>query len=219
MAGQAIIGFATPDCYTSNTSRGPCLAQVIDLPGCGFAVPWRVRLPSAPPIPDKGLVSLTKSTSCEPEAAICCTNVVHNRRQTIQGAARAKPSGTGRPEPSSRSPSWSRRPPGLIVRGRILYLRLRAPRSLEATVGRTHVWKPSGNHAPPPRPWPAVGPPEHVLPMPEPETPRECGPRHPPAGECAAGPERRSSALAGGSLAGYRLAKGGRSWRTSRRGN
>jgi hypothetical protein len=122
-------------------------------------------LPSAPPIPDKGLVSLTKSTSCEPEAAICCTNVVHNRlsddasnpcgvrdfspsdcctsmvhnrRQTMQGTARAEPSGNGRPEQPQPSPSRSRRPPGLIVRGRVFYLRLRVPRSLVSSVGRRY---------------------------------------------------------------------------------
>ena len=114
------------------------------------------RLPSAPPISSKRLVCLRKTEQREPEAADCCTNVVHNRlsdgelRRCCESVFRAagcctslvhKPSERPSP-PSPRSASRSRRlPSGLIVRGRVFYLRLRVPRSLAATVGRTHVWK------------------------------------------------------------------------------
>ena len=74
----------------------------------------------------------------------CCTSVVHNRRKTVERTVRPKPSGNGRSEPSQRLASRSRRTPGLIVRGRVFYLRLRVPRSLEASVGRTHVWRSLG---------------------------------------------------------------------------
>jgi hypothetical protein len=75
--------------------------------------------------------------------ADCCTKLVHNRAQTVSRTAGPKPSGNGRSEPSPRLPSRSRRSLGLIVRGRVFYLRLRVPRSLEASVGRTHVWRSS----------------------------------------------------------------------------
>lgn len=68
----------------------------------------------------------------------CCTSVVHIRRQTVAPIIRPKPSGNGRQQPPSRS---RRQHPGLIMRGRVFYLRLRVPRSLEETVGRTHVWR------------------------------------------------------------------------------
>ena len=76
-----------------------------------------------------------------PDPSDCCTSVVHNRRKTIQITARPIPSGNGRQEPSQRSPSRSWKTPGLIVRGRVFYLRLRVPRALVTTVGRTHVWR------------------------------------------------------------------------------
>jgi hypothetical protein len=67
----------------------------------------------------------------------CCTRVVHNRRQAVEHTVRPKPSGNSRLGPSQRSPSRSRRTPGLIVRVTVFYLRLRVPRALEGSVGRT----------------------------------------------------------------------------------
>lgn len=62
----------------------------------------------------------------------CCTSVVHKPRK------RSLP-------PSSRSGGNFRRPSsGLMLRGRVFYLRLRVPRAFEQTVGRTHVWKSLG---------------------------------------------------------------------------
>lgn len=90
------------------------------------------------------------------ETRECCTNVVHNHssddelRRCSEKASRHsdcctklvhKPS--ERPSsPSRRSAARSRHPQsGLIVRGRVFYVRLRVPRSLEKTVGRTHWTK------------------------------------------------------------------------------
>jgi integrase len=118
-----------------------------------------VRFPSAPPTSSKGLVRLRKSAHREPDAANCCTNVVHNR-PFDDGSTRCddrvfypsdcctslvhKPSKTA-PSPSSRTRQDSRRRhSGLIVRGRVFYLRVRVPRSLEQTVGRTHLWRSLG---------------------------------------------------------------------------
>ena len=92
----------------------------------------------------------------EPLDPVCCTNVVHNR-PSDDGSTRCdkrpfrpsdcctgvvhKPSKTAA-SPSSRTRQDSgRRHSGLIVRGRVFYLRLRVPRSLERTVGRTHLWR------------------------------------------------------------------------------
>lgn len=92
----------------------------------------------------------------EPPEPVCCTNVVHNR-PSGDGSTRCderafshsncctsvvhKPSKTAS-APSSRTPQDSgRRHSGLIVRGRVFYLRMRVPRSLEGTVGRTHLWR------------------------------------------------------------------------------
>ena len=52
-------------------------------------------------------------------------------------------------QPSKRSSSPSPRtthrrranPPGLIVRGRVFHLRVKVPRKLQATLGRTQVWR------------------------------------------------------------------------------
>ncbi len=67
----------------------------------------------------------------------CSTAVCHNGPEP--SLRLPMPSGRSRP-PSSRPSgprSW-RQPSGLIVRGRVFYLRLRVPGSLVETVGRTH---------------------------------------------------------------------------------
>lgn len=58
-------------------------------------------------------------------------SVVHNPRVR----SRTHTAGSSA-SPSSRS---SRNVPGLIVRGRVFYLRLRVPRTLQQKVGRTHA--------------------------------------------------------------------------------
>ncbi len=88
-----------------------------------------------------------------PEERVCCTNVVHNRPPG-DGSTRCDNRGFcpsdcctsvvhKPPRPVSSPPSRTQqdsgcRHSGLIVRGRVFYLRLRVPRSLEKTVGRTH---------------------------------------------------------------------------------
>ena len=95
-----------------------------------------------------------------PPEPVCCTDVVHNR-PSDDGSTRCderifrpsdcctsvvhKPSKTAS-SPSSRSRQDSgRRHSGLMVRGRGFYLRMRVPRSLEATVGPTHLWRSLGD--------------------------------------------------------------------------
>ncbi|WP_366788496.1 DUF6538 domain-containing protein, partial [uncultured Brevundimonas sp.] len=63
-------------------------------------------------------------------------SVVHNPG----GRSRTHAAGSSA-SPSSRS---SRNVPGLIVRGRVFYLRLRVPRTLQKKVGRTHFWRSLG---------------------------------------------------------------------------
>jgi len=65
-------------------------------------------------------------------ASNCCPNLLH------------KPSKRP-PSPSSRPPDRGpKNPPGLIVRGRFFHVRVRVPRSLEAKIGRSHVWRSLG---------------------------------------------------------------------------
>jgi transposase len=89
--------------------------------------------------------SLAKSRTSGPLPRACCTNVVHNRQ----------PDDAQNPYPASvsddpaccttvvhnragRSPRGTRaRTPGVILRGRVFYVRIRVPRSLAETVGRT----------------------------------------------------------------------------------
>ena len=123
-------------------------------------------IPSAPPIlPDwtpsdaELLNKISQKPVAEPrdpEAAAhkCCTKLVHNRAaedDVSRCSARDscpfecctsvvhKPRKRSLP-PSSRSGSnFRRQSSGLMLRGRVFYLRLRVPRALEQTVGRTHV--------------------------------------------------------------------------------
>lgn len=114
---------------------------------------------SHPPLFPKPFKRLRFLPIGEPETAVCCTNVVHNR-PSDDGSTRCdervfrhfdcctravhKPSQTASsPSSRSRSPS-GRRQSGLIVRGRVFYLRLRVPRSLVTTFGRTHLWRSLG---------------------------------------------------------------------------
>ena len=111
-------------------------------------------LPSAPPSPSKVLVCLGKSPPSGAESRNCHTTLGHaagrepskTRAETAASDHRGcitrlrhKPS--ERPLPPSRrsAPSSRRQQSGLIVRGRVFYVRLRVPKSLVATVGRTHV--------------------------------------------------------------------------------
>src|SRR5436190_13543988 len=114
---------------------------------------------SHPPLFSKPFRRLRFLPIGEPPEPICCTNVVHNRASD-DGSTRCdervfrpsdcctsvvhKPSQTAS-SPSSRARQDSgRRHSGLIVRGRGFYLRMRVPRSLERTVGRTHLWRSLG---------------------------------------------------------------------------
>ena len=120
-------------------------------------------LPSAPPIFSNTLKTQVKSKQCEPDVANCDRRVVHKHSSTIQKSSlpstdlagsdwrrsvvhnprvrsRTHAAGSSAP-PSSRS---SRNVPGLIVRGRVFYLRLRVPRTLQQKVGRSHFWRSLG---------------------------------------------------------------------------
>lgn len=95
----------------------------------------------------------------EPDEPVCCTNVVHNR-PSDDGSTRCdervfRPSGcctsvVHKPSKTASSPSsraqqdLGRRHSGLMVRGRVFYLRMRVPRSLEKVIGRTHMWRSLG---------------------------------------------------------------------------
>jgi integrase len=114
---------------------------------------------SHPPLFPNTFKPLRFSPAEPPPAPVCCTNVVHNR-PFDDGSGRCSDCEIQRPvcctsvvhKPSSRSRSPStrshphpgRRQPGLIVRGRVFYLRVRVPRALESTVGRTHLWRSLG---------------------------------------------------------------------------
>lgn len=120
-------------------------------------------LPSAPPIFSNALKTQAKSKQCEPNVANCDRRLVHKGSSTIPKSSspstdltgsgwrrsvvhnprvrsRTHAAGTSAP-PSSRS---SRNVPGIIVRGRVFYLRLRVPRTLHEKVGRTHFWRSLG---------------------------------------------------------------------------
>ncbi|WP_432207113.1 DUF6538 domain-containing protein [Brevundimonas naejangsanensis] len=120
-------------------------------------------LPSAPPNPIKDLKLQAKSRRCEPNVANCDHRLVHKRSSTIPKSlsnsthltgsgwrrsvvhnprvrSRTHAAGSSVP-PSSRS---SRNVPGLIVRGRVFYLRLRVPRTLQEKIGKTHFWRSLG---------------------------------------------------------------------------
>ena len=125
-----------------------------------------VRLPSAPPIlmdwtpSDAELPNKIKPKPVaelrDPEAAPhkCCTKRVHNR--AAEGDVSRCSTGDSCPfgcctsvvhkplkrslPPSSRSgANFRRQSSGLMLRGRVFYLRLRVPRALEHTVGRTRL--------------------------------------------------------------------------------
>lgn len=116
---------------------------------------------SHPPFFSNTFKPLRFSPAEPPCAPVCCTNVVHNRAPD-DGSGRCSESVIQPSDcctsvvhkPSSRSHSPSTRPhphpgrrqPGLIVRGRVFYLRVRVPRALESTVGRTHVWRSLSEH-------------------------------------------------------------------------
>ena len=122
-----------------------------------------VRLPSAPPIFSNTLKNQAKSKQCEPDVANCDHRLVHKHSSTIPKSplpsidlagsdwrrsvvhnvrVRSRTHAAG----SSASPSVrsSRNISGLIVRGRVFYLRLRVPRTLQEKVGRTHFWRSLG---------------------------------------------------------------------------
>jgi hypothetical protein len=122
-----------------------------------------VRLPSAPPNSHKNLESQANPRKCEPDVAKCDHRLVHKRFSTISKSplpskdlagsdwcrsvvhnprvrSRTHAAGSSAP-PSSRS---SRNVPGLTIRGRVFYLRLRVPRTLQEKVGRTHFWRSLG---------------------------------------------------------------------------
>ena len=128
-------------------------------------------IPSAPPSlagwtpGEADFLNKIKSTpsgearSSDASARVCCTNVVHNG--TIESAATNCKAREFRPPecctsvvhkprkrslpPSSRSgANFRRQSSGLTLRGRVFYLRLRVPRSLVTTVGRTHLWRSLG---------------------------------------------------------------------------
>ena len=119
-----------------------------------------VRLPSAPPNSSNTLETQAKSKQCEPDVANCDHRLVHKQSSTnpkspspskdLAGSdwrrsvvhiphdkSRTHAAGSSA-SPPSRS---SRNVPGLIVRGRVFYLRLRVPRTLQEKVGRTHSVK------------------------------------------------------------------------------
>lgn len=122
-----------------------------------------VRLPSAPPIFSNTLKIQEKSKQCEPNVANCDRRLVHKRSSTIPKSPLPSTDLDGsdwrrsvvhNPRDKSRthvarsssppSPRSSRNVPGLIVRGRVFYLRLRVPRTLQGKVGRSHFWRSLG---------------------------------------------------------------------------
>ena len=121
------------------------------------------KFPSAPPVDIFRLETQAVSGKCEPDVANCDHRLVHKGSSTIPKSSspstdltgsgwrrsvvhnprvrsRTHAAGTSAP-PSSRS---SRNVPGIIVRGRVFYLRLRVPRTLHEKVGRTHFWRSLG---------------------------------------------------------------------------
>ena len=113
-------------------------------------------LPSAPPVDIFRLETQAVSEKCEPDVAYCDRRLVHKRSSTIPKSplpsmdlagsdwrrsvvhnprvrSRTHAAGSSAPPPSRSS----RNVPGMIVRGRVFYLRLRVPRTLQGKVGRT----------------------------------------------------------------------------------
>ena len=109
-------------------------------------------LPSAPPAPSKVLDCLGKSPPRSQKPQDCCTTLRHTaggkppkmRAETVASGPpdcitqlrhppceRTSPS-SGRSARQAQSPS-----PGLIVRGRVFHVRVRVPRHLQATLGRS----------------------------------------------------------------------------------
>jgi hypothetical protein len=111
-------------------------------------------LPSAPPSSAERLDCLRKFREASSGAVRCCTEVVHHRSldDGLRPCAdRAFPDSSccttlvhnrEKPSPTRSSPSVrsSRSAGGLTLRGRVFYVRLRVPRSLQRTVGRTHFY-------------------------------------------------------------------------------
>lgn len=117
-------------------------------------------LPSAPPIFSNALKTQAKSKQCEPNVANCDRRLVHKRSSTISKSplpsmdlagsdwrrsvvhnphVRSRTHAAG--SSASSSSRSSRNVAGLIVRGRVFYLRLRVPRTLQDKVGRSHSVK------------------------------------------------------------------------------
>ena len=129
-------------------------------------------IPSAPPslsgwtpgeadLPNKiKSIPSGEARSSDASARVCCTNVVHNRPfddELRRCDARVfhpsdcctsvvhKPSERPTPPSPRTAPRSRRQQSGLILRGRVFYLRLRVPRSVQETFGRTHLWRSLGS--------------------------------------------------------------------------
>ncbi|WP_425991863.1 DUF6538 domain-containing protein [Brevundimonas sp. TWP2-3-2] len=96
-------------------------------------------------MPDCDRRLVHKHSTTIPESPLPSTNlpgsdwrrsVVHNR----PGRSRTHAAGSS----ASPSPRSSRNVHGLIFRGRVFYLRLRVPRTLQEAVGKTHFWRSLG---------------------------------------------------------------------------
>ena len=82
-------------------------------------------------------------TSTDLANSNCCTKLLHQSRKQATSPL-GKPSKRST-KSSSRSPTSSakieRRLSGMIVRGRVFYLRLKVPIKLQQQMGRSHVWR------------------------------------------------------------------------------
>ena len=113
------------------TSPSPRLHQALTAQGidgfqdrsCDTAV---CHTASSQPSPNRYPVRLSDPPGCS-------TDECHNGREP--SPRKSQPSRRSRPPLAARS---SRQPSGLIVRGRVFYLRLRVPGALVEKVGKTH---------------------------------------------------------------------------------
>ena len=118
-----------------------------------------VESPVASTISFQGIVSVDETAPERSKTPVCYTSLLHQQHLERSKNGSGPMSSTEQDcytnllhKPPERSQSSSTRstdrrrkiPSGLMVRGRVFYVRIRVPRNVQATIGRTHVWRSLG---------------------------------------------------------------------------
>ena len=125
-------------------------AQFVDIEGVTGSIPV------ASTILPQHIASVEETALGRSKTPVCYTSLLHQQHlERLKNSSGTTASADTDcytnllHQPSKRSSSPSPRtthrrranPPGLIVRGRVFHLRVKVPRKLQATLGRTQVWR------------------------------------------------------------------------------